>query len=720
VTGKARTAALRLLVVAVAAVIIAYVAWPYLAGPRSFPRVAQLAAIGITALGVAIALIQAAAKFFGGGGLDAVARAEAEVARLALGEANEAHVQLAGVLASGGQPANTRFTKDHGHPGDGKAAEAGNLTGILDYFQALDPQRLVILGGPGSGKTVLAVELQVRLFDYREQNPRTPVPVLVSAAAYEEGANWPDWLAGYLALTYGVGKKAAASLISDGRILPIIDGLDEMDPPGAGRGQRALRLVSELRWWLSGRNLAPIVVTCRSGEDQARLPVLNKATYVTVMPLNADEAAQYLREHLPDGADQRWAEVLRALEAPPGNATPGDAASSSAAPGDVDASDASGGHLPPEKLATPWQLTLALTAFRDDGDPSRLLDTPPRPHTARSLDNHLLRQYIASAATLHSASRYDPGDVQRWLTAIAEGLARQANQGRPATDIRLDQWWVASAAGTARSLHRAPFWFFAATWFLIFLNAGSPEMLSVVIGLCVMARRAGGPPQAQRLRLRGLATARGIVLMMLGFTVFLLLAVAGWHQTGQAGLVAPVMAALALGIAGATADTSPRATGPRELITADGRYALACGLAWGGSTVVVGSMVVFHATGPGRQIAPEIMLWAALAITAGLALPLSGGLTGVHSCAWARYRAALVADAAHGRSPLRFGRFLDWAHDAGLLRASGVAYQFRHRQLQDWLATQSAARRPHRAARRPRQPRRWKDPTRVNRAPAGY
>ena len=35
---------------------------------------------------------------------------------------------------------------------------------------------------------------------------------------------------------------------------------------------------------------------------------------------------------------------------------------------------------------------------------------------------------------------------------------------------------------------------------------------------------------------------------------------------------------------------------------------------------------------------------------------------------------------------MRFGAFLDWAHDAGLLRVSGVAYQFRHRQLQEWLA----------------------------------
>ena len=36
--------------------------------------------------------------------------------------------------------------------------------------------------------------------------------------------------------------------------------------------------------------------------------------------------------------------------------------------------------------------------------------------------------------------------------------------------------------------------------------------------------------------------------------------------------------------------------------------------------------------------------------------------------------------------PWRLGAFLNWAYDAGLLRVSGIAYQFRHRELQDWLA----------------------------------
>jgi hypothetical protein len=42
---------------------------------------------------------------------------------------------------------------------------------------------------------------------------------------------------------------------------------------------------------------------------------------------------------------------------------------------------------------------------------------------------------------------------------------------------------------------------------------------------------------------------------------------------------------------------------------------------------------------------------------------------------------------ARGKIPLRLACFLNWACAVGLMRYSGPAYQFRHRELQLWLAT---------------------------------
>ncbi|MEW2527593.1 hypothetical protein [Streptomyces sp. NPDC047071] len=48
-----------------------------------------------------------------------------------------------------------------------------------------------------------------------------------------------------------------------------------------------------------------------------------------------------------------------------------------------------------------------------------------------------------------------------------------------------------------------------------------------------------------------------------------------------------------------------------------------------------------------------------------------------------RYVAFLVC--SRRRLPFRLGLFLDWAVTAGLMRYSGPAYQYRHRELHHWL-----------------------------------
>jgi hypothetical protein len=51
-----------------------------------------------------------------------------------------------------------------------------------------------------------------------------------------------------------------------------------------------------------------------------------------------------------------------------------------------------------------------------------------------------------------------------------------------------------------------------------------------------------------------------------------------------------------------------------------------------------------------------------------------------------RYSLAIGLLAVRGRLPLQLKQFLGWAEDAGLLREAGTAYQFRHVELQRWLA----------------------------------
>jgi hypothetical protein len=78
----------------------------------------------------------------------------------------------------------------------------------------------------------------------------------------------------------------------------------------------------------------------------------------------------------------------------------------------------------------------------------------------------------------------------------------------------------------------------------------------------------------------------------------------------------------------------------------------------------------------------------AIGTTYGLAVGVGSALVygmAIGPVASVRYAVAVTFSALGGRSPLRLHRFLKWASDAGILRVSGVVYQFRHRELQRWF-----------------------------------
>ena len=60
---------------------------------------------------------------------------------------------------------------------------------------------------------------------------------------------------------------------------------------------------------------------------------------------------------------------------------------------------------------------------------------------------------------------------------------------------------------------------------------------------------------------------------------------------------------------------------------------------------------------------------------------LIGGLAVGARATW-RYAVFLLCSR---RLPFSLGLFLDWAVTAGLIRYSGPAYQYCHRELQHWL-----------------------------------
>ncbi|GAA3161667.1 hypothetical protein GCM10020001_102530 [Nonomuraea salmonea] len=107
---------------------------------------------------------------------------------------------------------------------------------------------------------------------------------------------------------------------------------------------------------------------------------------------------------------------------------------------------------------------------------------------------------------------------------------------------------------------------------------------------------------------------------------------------------------------------------PREALHRNPTIGLAFGLTGG-----IAAFLVF-------VMSQDLVVSLLCAVVGGASFGLSFG-----AVAWTRTMIGLIVAATRGLLPLRLWSFLDWACEARLLRVSGATYQFRHRELQDFL-----------------------------------
>ncbi|KXK58995.1 hypothetical protein AWW66_26700 [Micromonospora rosaria] len=551
---------------------------------------------------------------------------------------------------------------------------------MVDAFRKLDPPRLVILGEPGMGKTTLASLLLRELL--KDNDATSQVPVLFSLSGWratEESLH--DWLARRLATDYPMlraaefGTDAPRALVTDRRILPILDGLDEM--PDSLRPAA----ISEINA-VTTRDDA-VVVTCRTAEYEATLAlgagVRGGAVIVPLPPRPADVVA-YLTSLLRSQHGRRhvWSEVLQELAT--GRPTPLAVA-----------------------LATPLNLWLLRKIYIDsDNDPRTLRNrtTFPNPGAITGyLLDHLTTTLVSAGRpgipATSSRRMWRPEDAQRWLSFLACHLDR--------TGSRDLAWWQLRQSVTVRPVHRAVTGaalglVFAllsgATAGLVGLALDVPRLAATtglvggfMVGLAFgLAADTTATPAYADLRLRpervssllrtvGYAT---VTWLAIGVAVGVLLTITGV----EVGAVGPTIIGTAFGLVYgfmvwvATPVTDYRVQSPASVLRGDLQLALVRTMVF---VLVGGTVAALTATVMGGA-APYVVFALATAFMVAL---IVGAPPKVASSV---YLSMTVILARRGRSPLRLMRFLEYAHQLGLLRQNGPVYQFRHAMLQHRLA----------------------------------
>ena len=166
------------------------------------------------------------------------------------------------------------------------------IIGSQDFIRSYvsDPNRVLIVGPAGSGKTSILAQLGAKLANSAQVSESKYIPLLVRSAdlQFKDPSSVDEKLTDIFRRACNTSLQLSRRILSVHPILPLFDGLDEIQP------EYRDQVLYGICRWLSSRPGQPAVLTCRTSEYRAILQQITVDSVMSIEPLPASEVANYL------------------------------------------------------------------------------------------------------------------------------------------------------------------------------------------------------------------------------------------------------------------------------------------------------------------------------------------------------------------------------------------------------------------------------------------
>jgi len=147
---------------------------------------------------------------------------------------------------------------------------------------------LLILGEPGSRKTTTLLDLARTLLERAKNDIRERVPIVVNLSSWKKKQPLAEWIASELSEKYRVPRKIARFWLQRDYLLPLLDGLDEIEivvQPDC---------VAAINAFIEEFRPSGLVVCCRLNEYRWLRKRLKLNGAICIEPLSSEEMSKFL------------------------------------------------------------------------------------------------------------------------------------------------------------------------------------------------------------------------------------------------------------------------------------------------------------------------------------------------------------------------------------------------------------------------------------------